>query len=155
MYNRRVAEHAVASVHAQYLSPPVGGAFSSNPFEPRRCASRTLYAVLLAFAVRAAESSTCGFGINVAKAEAHSSSLDDESAAEKVKGIISAKLGKAASIKITDIVPGKAIDSFCGVAEVEGAGESKEMPFAYLVQKNEVYFINGSDDRRAAMCDRL
>jgi hypothetical protein len=93
-------------------------------------------------------------GINVAKAEAHSSGLDDESAAEKAKGLISAKLGKAASIKITDIVPGKAIDSFCGVTEVEGAGGQRKchcIPRA----KNEVYFINGSDDRRAAMRDRL
>ena len=97
--------------------------------------------------------------INATKVELHSSDLDAGSAAERAKGIISAKLGNPASIKIPE--PWKVIDSFCGVAEVKGASgeEEREMPFVYLVQRNEVYIINGSDDLRAAtaihiMCDR-
>jgi hypothetical protein len=93
------------------------------------------------------------------KVEPHSSDLDDKSAAGKVREIIAAKLGNPASIKFPDIVPGKAVHSFCGVAEVKGAsGEAKELPFVYLAQKNEAYIIDGSDDLRAStairkMCD--
>ncbi|HEY2531055.1 MAG TPA: hypothetical protein VGJ20_24505, partial [Xanthobacteraceae bacterium] len=69
-------------------------------------------------------------------------------------GIISAKLGNPASIKFPE--RGKVIGSFCGVAEVKGAsGEEREMPFVYLVQRNEVYIINGSDDLRAATTIRI
>jgi hypothetical protein len=92
-----------------------------------------------------------------AKVELHSAGPDDRSAAERVKGIISAKLGNPASIKFPDIAPGKAVDSFCGVIEVKGAsGDGTEMPFVYLVQGNELYIINGSDDSRAIhqVCDR-
>jgi hypothetical protein len=75
---------------------------------------------------------------------------------KKAKEMITAKLANSASIKFPDIAPGKAIDSVCGEAEVKGAAETREMPFA--VQKNEVYIINGSDDLRASraigkMCD--
>jgi hypothetical protein len=75
---------------------------------------------------------------------------------KKTKEMITAKLGNPSSIKFPDIAPGKAIDSVCGEAEVRGAGETREMPFA--VQKNKVFIINGSDDLRAStaihkMCD--
>lgn len=68
---------------------------------------------------------------------------------KKAKEMITAKLGNSASVEFPDIAAGKAIDSFCGAAEVKGAlGETREMPFA--VQKNEVYVINGIDDLRAS-----
>lgn len=76
---------------------------------------------------------------------------------KKAKQMITAKLGHPASITYPDIAPGKTIDSVCGVAEVKGAsGETREMPF--VVQKSEIYIINGSDDLRASraidkMCD--
>jgi hypothetical protein len=75
---------------------------------------------------------------------------------KKAEGMITAKLANPASIKFPDIAPGKAIDSICGEAEVKGAGETREVPF--VVQKDEVYIINGSDDLRASraihkMCD--
>jgi hypothetical protein len=78
-------------------------------------------------------------------------------AIEKAKEMITAKLASPASIKFPDIALGKTIDSVCGEAEVKGTlGETREMPF--VVQKNEVYIINGSDDLRASkaigkMCD--
>jgi hypothetical protein len=92
------------------------------------------------------------------KVEPHSSDLDDKSVAAKVREIIAAKLGYPASIKFPDIARGK-VDSFCGAAEVTGAsGEAKELPFVYLTRKNELYIVDGSDDRRAStaihkMCD--
>jgi cytoskeletal protein RodZ len=67
---------------------------------------------------------------------------------KKAKEMITAKLANPASIKFPDIEPGRATDSVCGEAEVKGAGETREMPFA--VQKNEVYLINGSDDLNAS-----
>jgi hypothetical protein len=75
---------------------------------------------------------------------------------KEAKEMITAKLANPASIKFPDIAPGRAINSVCGEAEVKGAGETREMPF--VVQKNEVYLINGSDDLRASraihkMCD--
>jgi hypothetical protein len=97
--------------------------------------------------------------LNGREVEPHSSDRDDKSAAAKVREIIAAKLGNPASIKFPDIAPGKAVHSFCGVAEVTGAsGEAKELPFVYLARKNELYIIDGSDNRRAAtaihkMCD--
>jgi hypothetical protein len=75
---------------------------------------------------------------------------------KQAKEVITAKLGNLASITFPDIAAGRAIDSICGEAEVKGAGETREMPF--VVQKKEVYIINGSDDLRASraihkMCD--
>jgi hypothetical protein len=96
--------------------------------------------------------------ISARKAEPHSSDLNDKSAAKRIKEIISAKLGNPAFIDFPDIVRGKAPDSFCGVVEVKGAsGEGRYMPF--VVRSDDVYIVNGNDDRRAAtaihiMCDR-
>ena len=75
---------------------------------------------------------------------------------KKAKEIITGKLAHPESIKFPDIAPGKAIDSVCGEAEVKGSGETREMPF--VVQENDVYIVNGSDDLRASraihkMCD--
>jgi hypothetical protein len=75
---------------------------------------------------------------------------------KQAKEVITAKLGNPASITFPDIAPGKAVDSVCGEAEVKGGGETREMPF--VVQKSEIYLINGSDDLRASramhkMCD--
>jgi hypothetical protein len=82
------------------------------------------------------------------------SSVSDQ--IKKAKEMITAKLANPASIKFPDIAPGKATDSVCGEAEVKATGETREMPF--VVQKNDVYIINGSDDLRASraigkMCD--
>lgn len=81
----------------------------------------------------------------------HPSDLDDKSVAEKVRQIIASKLGDPASLKFPDLALGKAAHSVCGVAEVKaGSGQTKELPFVYLVRKNEAYIIDGSDDLRAS-----
>jgi hypothetical protein len=89
--------------------------------------------------------------------ERASSGLADQSAAKRIKALVSAKLGNPASIEFQDIAAGRAAGSFCGVAQVKGAsGATNEMPF--VVRGRKVYIINGSDDRSAAiainsMCD--
>lgn len=90
-------------------------------------------------------------GGNATKQALPSSGLDEESAAKTIKGIISAKLGNAESIVLSDMARGKDPDSFCGVAQVKNApNQETDMPFVYFTQSNKLYIIDGSDDRGAA-----
>jgi hypothetical protein len=96
--------------------------------------------------------------VSATRATPRSSGVDVAAEANRIKAIVAAKLGNPASIAFQDIAAGNAAGSFCGVAQVKGAsGEAREIPF--VVQGNQAYVINGSDDSRAAaaihhMCDR-
>ena len=90
------------------------------------------------------------------KAEHPAPAPVDKATEQKVESQVAAKLGNPASIHFQDVVAGKAAGAYCGVAAVkDGAGE-REMPF--VVQNDDVFIINGSDDGKAAaalraMCD--
>jgi hypothetical protein len=93
---------------------------------------------------------------NAARTEHHAPAIADQAAAQRVKALVTAKLGNPAAIEFQDIAVGRAADSFCGVAQVKGAAGEREMPF--VVQGSRTYIIDGSDDRSATaaiqnMCD--